>query len=219
MASDSPSESAPKFRRRAQARPDEVLDAAQALFGSQGYGATSVETIARRAGISKGAVYLYFPSKLAILEGLVARAIGSVPEELADMVADAQGSVRGLITVLLTGLARRLTAPGALDVPRIVIHEALTAPELARMYRRQVIDRAMPALAALIARGVAQGEFRPCDPELTVRSVMGPVLTHILLDEIFSIRPEGGLRIEALVENHLSLLFDGLAMPGKVSNG
>ena len=68
----------PKFRRRAEARPDEVLDAALALFVDQGYAHTSVAAIAKAAGISKGAIYLYFPSKQAILEALVRRAVTPV---------------------------------------------------------------------------------------------------------------------------------------------
>ena len=52
----------PKFRRRAEARPDEVLDAALDLFIEKGFAETRVEDIAKRAGLSKGAVYLYFPS-------------------------------------------------------------------------------------------------------------------------------------------------------------
>ncbi len=68
----------PKFRRRAEARPNEVLDAALTLFTEQGYSKTTVEQVARRAGLSKGAVYLYFPSKQAILEGLVTRTIAPI---------------------------------------------------------------------------------------------------------------------------------------------
>src|SRR5439155_9079413 len=65
----------PKFRRRAEARPDEVLDAALDLFIENGFAATRVDDIAKRAGLSKGAVYLYFPSKEAIIEALVRRAL------------------------------------------------------------------------------------------------------------------------------------------------
>ena len=69
----------PKFRRRAEARPDEVLDAALDLFIENGFAATRVDDIAKRAGLSKGAVYLYFPSKEAIIEALVRRALVPVP--------------------------------------------------------------------------------------------------------------------------------------------
>lgn len=66
-----PVKTGPKFRRRAEARPDEVLDAALEQFMAKGFAATRVEDIAKAAGLSKGAVYLYFPSKQALLEGLV----------------------------------------------------------------------------------------------------------------------------------------------------
>lgn len=69
---------APKFRRRAEARPDEVLDAALALFVEKGFAATKVEDVATRAGLSKGAVYLYFASKDALLEAIVRRAIAPI---------------------------------------------------------------------------------------------------------------------------------------------
>ena len=61
-----PARRVPKFRRRAEARPDEVLDAALDLFIEKGFAATRVEDIAKRAGLSKGAIYLYFKSKIDI---------------------------------------------------------------------------------------------------------------------------------------------------------
>ncbi len=74
---------------RAEARPDEVLDAALALFVEKGFANTRVEDIAVRAGLSKGAVYLYFPSKEAILEGLVRRAVCRSPRRITrDYVGD-----------------------------------------------------------------------------------------------------------------------------------
>ncbi|MGB8621965.1 MAG: helix-turn-helix domain-containing protein, partial [Paracoccaceae bacterium] len=89
--SDAPGDSRPKFRRRAEARPDEVLDAALALFIRKGFAATKVDEIAARAGLSKGAVYLYFPSKKALLEGLVRRAVVPVAESALGAVAAYRG--------------------------------------------------------------------------------------------------------------------------------
>ncbi len=65
----------PKWRRRADARPDEVLDAALRLFVRNGFAATKVEDIATDAGLSKGAIYRYFSSKEEIFESLVNRAL------------------------------------------------------------------------------------------------------------------------------------------------
>lgn len=207
-AADTPS---PKFRRRADARPDEVLDAAIALFAEKGYAATTVQEIATRAGLSKGAVYLYFPSKAAILEGLVERAISPVAQTALSHISGFSGDPRPLIAQILRMFAARLRDGDLLAVPRIIIHEAVAAPEIAQMYRRAVLDKAVPALTALIAKGVEGGFIRKVDPEMTVRSVVGPILVHVMMDEVFDLKPKEGLQIERLIDNHLAILLAGLA--------
>lgn len=203
----------PKFRRRAEDRPDELLDAATALFLEQGYAATSVAQIAARAGLSKGAVYLYFPSKQAVLEGLVARAITPVSMQVLAEVTTHPGSVREVISHVLTMLANRLSDPMVMAVPKIVIREAVAAPDIARMYHDAVLAHAVPALIGFIRTGIDRGELRAVDPELTVRSVMGPILMHLFLAEVFAVQPDGGLGMDRLIDNHLTILFDGLSAP------
>lgn len=213
MADDSTSggkEGGPKFRRRAAARPDEVLDAALALFTRQGFERTTVEEIARRAGLSKGAVYLYFPSKKALLQGLVRRAVVPVADDALAMLAQHRGDPRPVIRALLAMFAAKLGDGAALAVPKLVVREAASAPDIARMYREEILDRALPAMTALLAQGVAGGHIRAVDPEMTVRSIIGPLLAHVLLSEVFGIRHADGLAVGRLVENHLTILFAGL---------
>lgn len=205
-----PQQPEPKFRRRAEARPDEVLDAALALFSEQGYAKTTVEAIARKAGLSKGAVYLYFPSKQALLVGLVRRALAPTADVVIRTLNDWKGDPRPAIRNVMTGLMQRMADPHIFAVPKLVIREAVNAPEIAAIYRAELIDRALPALAGLIERGVAAGHIRPVDPELTVRSVIGPVMLHLALAEVFGVVPRGGLNLQGLVENHLEILFAGL---------
>jgi AcrR family transcriptional regulator len=200
----------PKFRRRAEARPDEVLDAAVALFAAQGYAATSVEQIARHAGLSKGSVYLYFPSKKALLEGLVHRAVAPIADAAISMIATYRGDPRPVIRQFLNMIAGKLGREAALAVPKLVLREAVSAPEIAQMYRDEVLDRAIPALTSLMRQGVEGGHIRKVDPELTVRSIMGPLLMHLMLAEVFGIEPSDGLNLERLIENHLAILFAGL---------
>ena len=203
----------PKFRRRAAARPNEVLDAALELFLEKGFAATRVEDIATRAGISKGLVYQYFPSKQALIEGLVKRALSPVTAEALKMVTSFEGDPRTVITMILAMLAVRFRDPKILAIPKLIMREAVSFPEIARMYRTQILDAAMPVLAGLIGRGVREGYFRQVDPELTLRSVMGPIVAHIFLSEIFGVEPEGGLFMEKLMHNHVDILFDGLSLP------
>lgn len=203
----------PKFRRRAEARPDEVLDAALALFIENGFASTRVEDIAARAGLSKGAVYLYFPSKEAILEGLVKRAVLPIANNALGVLENYAGDPRPVISAALRMVAGRLMDPKLVAIPRLLIREMIHFPEFAQMYRRDVLDRVIPVVEKLIASGVAEGYFRPVDPHLTVRSIVGPIVLHMLMAEIFGITPPGGLGIDKLIDNHLTVLFDGLSAP------
>ena len=103
-----------------------------------------------------------------------------------------------------------LSDPKIFAIPKIVIREAVVAPEIAEMYRNAVLDRVIPVAIGLVQHGIDGGQLRPVDPELTLRTIMGPVILHLLLAEIFGIRPERGLALGALVENHLDILFHGL---------
>jgi AcrR family transcriptional regulator len=209
--SDSPDPRPPKFRRRAAERPDEVLDAALALFTERGFARTTVEEIALRAGLSKAAVYLYFPSKQALLQALVHRAVAAATGEAMAQMLSWQGDPRPALALLLRSIARHLADPSVAAVPALILREATHAPEIAALYRTEVLDRVMPALIALIDQGVRGGTIRAVDPELTVRSIIGPVLIHILLAHVFAITPKDGLALDRLVENHLSILTAGLA--------
>ena len=203
----------PKFRRRAEARPDEVLDAALALFIENGFAGTRVEDVAKRAGLSKGAVYLYFPSKEALVEGLIRRAVVPVADTALAALVDYQGDPRIVITAVLKMIAHRLRDPKILAMPKLIFREIASFPDLARMYRAEVLDRVLPVVTGLIRRGVDQGYLRQVDPDLTVRSIIGPLMLHIAMAEIFGLMPEGGLHMDKLVDNHLSILFDGLSAP------
>lgn len=203
----------PKFRRRAEARPDEVLDAALALFIENGFAATRVEDIAKRAGLSKGAVYLYFPSKEALLEGLVRRAVLPIAENALGALQGYEGDPRIVITAVLKMLALRLKDDKLIAIPKLIFREVLGFPELAAMYRREVLDRVIPTLEALLRNGIEQGYLRQVDPHLTIRSIVGPLMMHIAMAEVFGIMPEDGLHMERLIDNHLTILFDGLSAP------
>ena len=205
------SEKPPKFRRRAEARPDEVLDAALALFLEKGFAATKVEDVAKRAGLSKGSVYLYFPSKDALLEAIVQRALAPLADSALEQLAKGAGDPRGVLSMVIGRLVEAMRDPQRVAIPKLVLREASQFPQIAEMYNRQVLDRAIPAVTALLQRGMDQGYLRPLDAELTVRSIVGPILVHLLLAEVFAIMPKDGLALERFVQNHLAILFDGLS--------
>ncbi|SDF15897.1 transcriptional regulator, TetR family [Celeribacter baekdonensis] len=207
-------ETEPKFRRRKEARPDEILDAALDLFAEKGFDRTRVEDIASRAGVSKGALYLYFPSKDAVIEALVHRAVGSFVGNMTDHITAWRGDPRPLLTRLVPIFVERVSDPRVLGVPKLIIREAPSHPKLAEMYREQVIGTAFPALTALFSQAVEGGYIRKIDPEMAVRCLIGPFLMHVMLEDVFGIRPSGAvpgdMKFTTLLDTHLSIFFAGL---------
>lgn len=204
----------PKWRRRADERPDEVLDAALKMFARKGFAATKVEDIAREAGLSKGAIYRYFSSKEEIFESLVNRAIVPLADRTLELAETATDDPQSLIRAVVTVVTVKMTDPDTLALPRIVLQEAGLFPGLAELYRRQVIDKAVAALELIVKRGIASGHFRPVNPRLAVRSLMGPVLAHFILGQIFGVDRDAPVPAEVFVESHLDILMHGLGGKG-----
>ncbi|CAN7570822.1 helix-turn-helix domain containing protein [Devosia sp. LjRoot16] len=147
-----------KFRRRAEARPDEVLDAALELFIEKGFASTRVEDIAKRAGLSKGTVYLYFPSKEALLEGLVRRVARLQSGRCR--IWPSSKAIRACPSPCWCIRCKICSDPNNLAVPRLILREIMNFPAIAELYRREVLGKVIPALTALVARGVASGQLR-----------------------------------------------------------
>ncbi len=178
--------SKPKRTRRPDARPDEILDAALKVFTEKGFAAARVDDVAAAAGISKGAVYLYFPSKDALFEALVRRfadrvVAGAAARFVALADADPETAIRGGLRFLMT----MMSDPDVSAAPRLVLSEAQRFPAIARLYRREVIAVGRRAVETLIARGVERGVFRAVPTDAAIRCVMGPMLAHLFLTQIF----------------------------------
>lgn len=200
----------PKHRRRADERPDEILDAALECFTNTGYAATRVEDIAEKAGISKATVYLYFNSKEALLTGLVRRAIAPVPEQAGAAVAAFQGTVRQSMEMFLGHIAEKMSDPKMIALPLLVLRESIVVPELADMYRTEVLDRAIPMATAILQRGIDSGEFRNVNAELAVRNMIGPVMAQVVLAHVFGVGDNSKQAMQALLTSHLDILMTGL---------
>lgn len=206
-------ETKPKWRRRAEDRPDEVLDAALTLFARNGFAATKVEDIAREAGLSKGAIYRYFPSKEDIFESLVKRAIAPIAERTEDLARTSHEDPAVLLKAVLSVVAVKLSDPDTMALPRIVLQEAGRFPELAETYRRQVINKGIGALELILQKGISAGQFRPVDAHLAIRNVMGPLLAHMLLTQIFRIDEDAQTTSQDFIESHFDILMNGLLKP------
>jgi AcrR family transcriptional regulator len=168
-------------RRAPDERPQQILDAALAVFGEQGLAGARLDDIARRAGIAKGTIYLYFPNKEALFQAVVRETIVA---RLEEMTAEFGTAGRGTCTAQLRAYMRTwwasLRTPTFRTIYRLVIGELHRFPELMQFYLDEVVSRAVTLHAGVIERGIASGEFRPVDPRVTARVISSAFVAHSL---------------------------------------
>jgi AcrR family transcriptional regulator len=206
-------------RRRKDARPTELLEAALLEFAEKGFAAARMEDIAARAGAAKGTLYLYFPSKEAVFEALVRAAIVPNIERAEALAAAHEGPVAPLLRQLVGLLGTVVRDSRLVVIPRLVIGELHKFPELARFYRAAVIDRGLGLIAAMHRRGVERGEFRPQDSDAVARLVVAPVLLMALWRTVFAPHDTAPFDPGPVLEAHVETLLRGLAAEPREGGG
>ncbi len=201
----------PRFERRKDARPGEILDAALELFVEKGFAATRLEDVAQRAGVSKGTVYLYFDSKEDLFKSVIRSGIVRAIEEAEKLVAGFEGSSADLLRQIYAGWWQNIGGTKLSGIPKLMISEAQNFPELARFYYEEVIERGSRLFARAIERGVERGEFRRVNTDYAVRAIVAPLIMRAILEHSFlpCAGPED-FDTPAYFEHTLGLVLDGL---------
>lgn len=200
----------PKFRRRPADRPAEILAAALEVFAERGFHSARLEEVARKAGVSKGALYLYFETKADLFRAVVKDAISPNIERVKAMASPdvpfEQAARLGLGMMATHVLSdRRITG-----VVKLVIAESRNHPELATIWHETVVEPGVQLMSGLIAAGQARGEIRPGDPRNYAFGLMGPMILSMVWRETFE--PIGARPIEVtkLIEQHLDTVLRGM---------
>lgn len=208
---------APKWQRRKEARPAEIVAAALAVFAEKGFASARTEDIAARAGISKGALYLYFPTKEDLFRAVVHEAVVPNIEALTAQMRAADMPFAALVRTMLPRFAEMVLITRLGAVAKMVVGESGNFPELARVWYDSVISRAIGMLSGLIADAQQRGEIRPGDPRTHAFSIMGPMMMGVIWHETFS--PIGGEAIDlpAVARQHVETVLGGMLMDGERS--
>jgi AcrR family transcriptional regulator len=201
-------------RRRKEARPDEIVEAARAVFVERGFAAAKVDEIARRAGASKGTVYLYFPTKEALFEAVMRVNVLSVIEAsaaaiLADEITPAPAQLR----MVLDTFYREFVGTDRKKLMHLMIAEGQHFPALLDFYHRDVVSRGMFLLTQLIERGSERGEFDPRGIERYPKLILGPALMAALYCNLFGERDQVDLEDYARV--HIASVMRALGVEEK----
>jgi AcrR family transcriptional regulator len=197
-------------QRRKDARPLELLDAALELFVEKGFASTRAEEVAQRAGVSKGTLYLYYPSKEELFKAVIVRNLTSRIADTAQQVQAWDGMMAPLLESLLVQWWQETYASPASGVFKILVSEMRNFPEIAEYYLQQVIEPGSALIGSIIARGVASGEFRAVDVESTVHSLVLPMVMLCVHKHGLSACTHHKIDGQRFIAEHVDLVVHGL---------
>lgn len=193
------------------ARRDAILDAALAEFAARGYGATTLDGIAKRARTAKRTLYETFGGKERLFQEVVARVSGTA---LAPLDPPAQGEMpplRDMLTQAAFNAIASVYTPEKASIYRMVVGEAPAFPDLAASFYAAGPGAAVPRVAAVLRKAIARGEIAACEPvdeaKRLISLIIGePHLRFVLGLDSAPTKAQARKRAEAIVEFALRAL-------------
>jgi AcrR family transcriptional regulator len=160
----------PDAARRSERSYRAIIDAAKELLDEQGFAATSIDQIARRAGVGKQTIYRWWPNKAAVV--LEAHA-----EQAAERIAVPDtGSLRGDLRAIAASFCHNLSDTQIGRVCVELIGEAQADERFADAYRDVFVTARRAAVRMMLERGRERGEVRgDVDLELAMDMFFGPI--------------------------------------------
>jgi AcrR family transcriptional regulator len=177
-----PKPASPKWRRRPQHRPQQIIDAALAVFGECGLANARLQDIASRAGVSKGTIYLYFPNKEELFRDMIRQTAIAAIERAEKVIT--HGTPTEQLVTFMKGYWQFVRSPDFSTIYRLVLGELHQFPDLAKFYAHDVEARVLKLLNGIIRRGIDTGEFRQMDPMVAARMLVAlTVMNGLWRDE------------------------------------
>lgn len=200
--------------RRKEARPGELLEAALELFVDKGFAATRVEEVAARAGVSKGTLFLYFPSKEELFKAVVRETIAGRFTEWNDEIQSFEGDTASLVRDLMHSWWERVGQTQAAGITKLVMSEASLFPEIASFYQHEVITPGHQLIRRVLQRGIDRREFRPMDLDHAVYSLIAPMIFLIMWKHSLAPCCPRDESIDPLrfIDSQASLLLEGMQL-------
>lgn len=209
-----------KHERRKEARPGELIQAALQLFVEKGFAATRSEEVAMRAGVSKGTLFLYFPSKTELLKAVIAETLAGRYDEWNAEFERFEGSTADMLRRCLDLWWELVGGTPASGITKLMMTEGNNFPELAAYYRREVVEPGHALIRRILRRGIDSGEFAPVDVDHASYAVVSTMAMLTLMrhspgsciDSNVTVDPRRYLSVQ------IELLVGGLlAAPTKIA--
>ncbi|HPH12670.1 MAG TPA: TetR/AcrR family transcriptional regulator [Burkholderiaceae bacterium] len=203
-----------KRERRKEARPGELLAEALELFVEKGFAATRADEVAKRAGVSKGTLFLYFSSKEELFKAVVRDNIsGRYPGWAAEFEAF-EGSTADMLRYAMNSWWTSVGATKASGISKLIMSEASNFPELAAFYQKEVIEPGHALIRRILQRGIDRGEIRPIDMTQAVHIIMAPLLYLVMCKHCYGTFADESARLvpEEFLATQVDTLLDGLSL-------
>jgi AcrR family transcriptional regulator len=202
----------PKWRRRKEARPAEIVAAALEVFSEKGFAAARLDDIAARAGVSKGALYLYFETKQDLFRAVVRDSVAPNLNAIEQAVSAVDLPFAQVVRMLLSRMADVMMTTRLPSVAKVVIAESRNFPDLARIWHDDVVSRALGIATTLIERAQAKGEVKPGEPRIYAFSLAGPMLMGALWREVFEPVGARPVDLREVARQHAETALQGMLL-------
>lgn len=203
-----------KWKRRKEARPAELLEAAMTVFAAKGFAAARLDDIAARAGVSKGTIYLYYDSKEAMLRTLIKTIPVSLVDGIAALAEADQDPADATLRKVFQLIGAAMRDPVLMQFPRLVIGEGGNFPWIAETYHKEVVSRGIAILSRIIAKGIEQRRFRAVDPRHAAFAAMAPMLFIAIWRTTFERFDDRPFDAQGFIDQHIETVVRGLFREG-----
>jgi AcrR family transcriptional regulator len=193
-----------RYQRRKEDRPQEITQAALEAFTEKGYAATRIEEVAKRAGVSKGLMYLYFKTKEELFKAVVKSVVIRRMDQLIGNIERTDLSSEDFIRGPLSSFMKQVPGSPVAIVIRLLISEGPRHPDLVDYYYENVVAKGLAAITGFVERGVERGEFRKSVITELPQLFLAPVMLSIIWGIVFKTRE---LDTDKLIETQIDMLL------------
>ncbi len=198
----------PRYRRRKEDRPAEITDAAMAAFAEKGYAATRVEEVAKRAGVSKGLLYLYFKTKEDLFKAVIRNFVSPRLDALIGNIEDSDLTAEQFLRGPFLDFAKTVPKSPARILIRLMVAEGPKHPDLIAWYWENVVSKGLQAIRLVLEKGVQNGEFRRSALDDFPQLLISPILFSTVWTTLFD--PHQKLDTDGFMESHIDFVLHSI---------
>ena len=210
MAASHTNTDAPKWRRQPDERPEQICRAALDVFAENGFKAATMQEIAEAAGITKGTIYLYFPSKEALFIATLRAQFQDMLDLLPALSFDGSEAPEAVAQRLAKAYLNVMMKPEIAKAIPLVIGEYNHMPVLKQLYFEEILEKADLPLAQLLQLGQSLGLVRHVDTQVAARGILGAFFAFVLTQEVLGAQEHTPMTKELIVETMITTFFRGL---------